>query len=88
MTAFRLYAPLLLMLLLTARAWAADNLFVEYKLAAPQSYPTGIATAPDGSIWFLEYRENKLVRFDTASEQVEKFTIPSSKSESMELSID
>jgi virginiamycin B lyase len=46
--------------------------------AGPQSQPYGITTTPDGSIWYSEsgVEPNTLVRFDPATEQFQKWSIP------------
>src|SRR5204862_254936 len=48
-----------------ARAVPALNRFREFHASTTGSYPTDIATGPDGNLWFTEARGNKIGRITT-----------------------
>jgi virginiamycin B lyase len=52
----------------------------EFPLPTAASQPTGIATGPDGAVWFTEKAANKIGRI-TSTGTVKEFTIPIASSE-------
>ena len=52
-----------------------DGRIREFRLPTPGSRPNGVATAPDGVIWFTEFHAEKVGRLTTTGE-VTDFALP------------
>lgn len=54
-----------------------DGEITEFTTPTPESAPTSIKVAPDGTIWFTERAGNKIGRLDPQSGEIAEFDIPS-----------
>jgi len=57
-----LRAPIAALLLALSFATGARAATTEYPVPTPESFPLGIAAAPDGQLWITEYAANRLAR--------------------------
>jgi virginiamycin B lyase len=54
-----------------------DGVITEFSTPTPESAPTSIKIAPDGTIWFTERAGNKIGRLDPQTGEITEFDIPS-----------
>ncbi|HSN86729.1 MAG TPA: hypothetical protein VL025_08220, partial [Thermoanaerobaculia bacterium] len=52
----------------------------EFRTPTPESAPTSIKVAPDGTIWFTERAANKIGRLDPATGTITEFDVPTERS--------
>lgn len=57
-----------------------DGDVTEFSTPTPESAPTSIKVAPDGSIWFTERAANKIGRLDPQSGEIVEYEIPTPSS--------
>jgi streptogramin lyase len=73
-------------LLLCLSAIAFGQAITEFPIPTAGSDPSGIATGPDGAVWFTEFRGNRIGRITTAG-VVSEFAIPTSDSGPVDIAV-
>src|SRR4249920_3048723 len=59
-----------------AAALQASGTFMEFPLPNPNSGPTTIAIAPDGTLWFTESNGNRIGRMAQDGTRLAEFALP------------
>src|SRR5450432_1506095 len=67
------------MAFLVTMAASAAPVIMEYPIPTANSNPQGIATGPDGNLWFTEYTGNKIGKI-TPSGVITEYPIPTANS--------
>jgi streptogramin lyase len=86
---YRRLLLVLIVLLSAARGVAGQALavtFTEFPLSTAVSEPEGIATGPDGALWFTEAGTNKIGRI-TAAGVITEFPVPTAGSSPTDITI-
>jgi len=65
-----------------------DGRMTEYATPTPESAPTSIKPAPDGSLWFTERAAGKIGRLDPASGTIREYAIPTADSTPTGIAVD
>src|ERR1700691_4836938 len=72
----RYFSGLLLVCFLSAAQLTTDGHPTEFELPDPNSAPTTVAIAPDGSIWFTEGAGNRIGRMEPDGTGLKEFDLP------------
>lgn len=76
--AFSLFIGVLLVGMFANVASAAMGDVTEYSIPTPNSQPDGIASGPDGNLWFTEFggAANKVARMNTSGTVLNEYALP------------
>lgn len=69
-------------------AWTDPYALVQHKIPGNNSEPWGIATGPDGDVWFVEQGTNRLGMYDPVNGSFRQYQIPTSGSTPSSVAVD